>query len=80
MVDDFVSWYNESFLQLNVSKTKDLILSFRQTPPCSELTTVKIVGIELVDNNRYLGAVLNDKLCFKSHFFGFSKDMLRFPR
>lgn len=35
VVDEFVSWCEESFLQLNTSKTKDMVIDFRRNPPCS---------------------------------------------
>lgn len=35
VVDEFVSWCEESLLQLNKSKTKDMVIDFRSNPPCS---------------------------------------------
>ncbi len=63
-VDNFVSWRDESFLQLNVSKAKDTIISFRKTSS-NVLTTIKGAGIELVDGYKYFGIIL-DILCFES--------------
>ena len=67
VVNDFVSWCDESFLQLNVSKTKDMIISFRKSSPCPVLTSIKGADIELVDSYKYLGVVVDNKLCFDSH-------------
>ena len=65
VVDDFVSWCDKSFLQLNIAKTKDMIISFRRTPPSPTPTLIKGTEIEVVDSYKYLGVVLDNKLCFE---------------
>lgn len=44
-----------------------MILSFRKTTPRPVLTSIKGADIELVDSYKYLGVVLDNKLCFESH-------------
>ena len=67
VINDFVSWCDKSFLQINVSKTKDMIISFRKSKPCPALTSIKGAEIELVDSYKYLGVVVDNKLCFDAH-------------
>ncbi len=38
VVDDFVVWCDESFLQIMCTKQKDMLINFRRTTPTSVLT------------------------------------------
>lgn len=57
VVNDFVSWCKEAFLELNVAKTKDIIIDFRRTAPSPKVTTMEGSEIDLVENHKYLGTV-----------------------
>ena len=61
-VADMTSWCGGSFLELNVTKTKEMIVDFRKNPP--PLTPLIINGetVEDVKQYRYLGTVLDCKL------------------
>ena len=63
VVKDFVSWCKETFLELNVSKTKDMIIDLRKLEPNPKLTDIKGIEIDMVENHKYLGTVF-DKLSF----------------
>lgn len=67
VVDDFVDWYDESFLSLNVSLTKDMNIDFRKSSYSSSPAVVKAADIGIVESYKYLGVVLDHKLCFESH-------------
>ncbi len=41
VIDEFVTWCDESFLELNISKTKDIIIDFRTHASIYETTTIK---------------------------------------
>lgn len=41
----FVRWCNDSYLRLNVSKTKDTILDFHKTPPVTAQTFVSGIAV-----------------------------------
>lgn len=73
VVNDFVSWCKEFFLELNVSKTKDMIIDFRKTAPIPKLTVIEGTEIDLVENYKYLGTVFDNKLCFQANADAISK-------
>ncbi|XP_061090145.1 uncharacterized protein LOC133123683 [Conger conger] len=57
LVDDFVQWCNVNHMQLNIPKTKEMVVDFRRTKP-----TMLPVSIEGVSTFRYLGVHLDNKL------------------
>ncbi|KAK3570529.1 hypothetical protein QTP86_022076, partial [Hemibagrus guttatus] len=62
VVDSFVEWCGRNHLQLNISKTKELVVDFRkQKPPPSPIS---IMGdeVDIVDNYKYLGIHIDNKL------------------
>lgn len=52
VVDEFVGWYENTFLQLNVQKTKDMYIDFRKKPQNTDQKTV-IKG-QTIDNSPLL--------------------------
>ncbi len=61
---DFISWCDCNFLDLNVSKTKELIINFRRK---KEITTERIIHnekVEIVSSYKYLGTFFDDHLRF----------------
>ncbi|XP_056229635.1 uncharacterized protein LOC130167451 [Seriola aureovittata] len=62
VIGDFVSWCKINQLQLNASKTKEMIVNPRRKT--SHFTPVNIQGldIEVVENYKFLGVHLNNKL------------------
>ena len=67
VVDDFIAWCDQSFLHLNVSKTKDMIIDFRKSPPNTLPTIMKGANIDIVDSYKYLGIIMDNKLSFEPH-------------
>ena len=61
-VKDLVSWCDDNFLCLNVSKTKEMVIDFRKN--ASALNPLAIIGeqVEFVHQYKYLGTTLGDKL------------------
>ncbi|TKS64909.1 RNA-directed DNA polymerase from mobile element jockey [Collichthys lucidus] len=62
IIRDFVSWCELNQLQLNTSKTKEMIVNYQRKT--SHFTPVNIQGsdIEVVRSYRFLGVHLNNKL------------------
>lgn len=62
-VDFFVDWCKSNFLELNVKKTKEMIIDFRTK---NQVTPDNIIineeTVERVDNFKYLGYVIDNQL------------------
>ena len=65
-VKTFVNWCAENFLELNVKKTKEMVVDFRKFPSHSPLYINGEI-VELVDEYKYLGTILDKKLNFNSN-------------
>ena len=66
-VKQFVNWCENNYLEVNVSKTKEVIFDFRQikddiTPLC-----IKDKEVELADTYKYLGVNIDNKLNWHCH-------------
>lgn len=63
LTQDFVDWCQLNYLQINTSKTKELVVDFRRHkhPPLQPLN-IQGMDIEAVDSYRYLGVHLNNKV------------------
>ena len=53
VVSDFVNWCDESYLCLNVSKTKDLSVDFRTKSTQPQPTVIHDKTVESVDHDKY---------------------------
>ena len=67
IVDDFVQWCEESHLQLNISKTKDMSIDFSKQAHTHDATTIKGQLVECVDSYKYLGTIIDCKLNFQEN-------------
>ena len=66
-VDSFVNHCDANYLELNVSKTKEMVIDFRQTRPDPQPVDIKGSAVARVDTYKYLGIVLNNKLSWGDH-------------
>ena len=64
VIDDFLRWCDDSYLQINVSKTKDMFIDFRRQAHSQEALTIKGQTIEQVTSYKYLGTVIDSTLNF----------------
>ncbi|XP_036422632.1 uncharacterized protein LOC118805727 [Colossoma macropomum] len=62
LVKAFVDWCKLNQLQLNISKTKEMVLDFRKSKPALSPVTTDGVDVEGVGTYRYLGVHLDNKL------------------
>ena len=61
-IDRFVSWCDQNYLELNVGKTKEMIIDFRKVKPVHDSIIIKGENVEKVERYRYLGVVIDEKL------------------
>ena len=66
-IDKFADWCSDHCLELNVTKTKELIIDFRTNPAQIDPVTIDNDAVEIIDNFKYLGLTLDSKLDFKAH-------------
>ena len=68
-IDNVVNWCDNNFLDLNVTKTKEMIIDFRSTLYKNEKLPLVIKGkdVETVTCYKYLGCTLQDNLKWNVH-------------
>ena len=68
-IEHLISWFDESYLKLNVKKTKELLIEEHRARDTSLLQPVRIKteDVESVKIFRYLGTVLDSNLSFTTH-------------
>ena len=66
-IERFVSWCARHSLQLNVSKTKDMIFDFRRKETDHEAIEIGGECVERVRNYKYLGVTVNEKMDWSVH-------------
>jgi len=59
---EFVDWCNNSYLDLNVTKTKEMIFDFRRQEHSPGKTIIHNNEVEIVSKYKYLGTIFGDKL------------------
>ena len=63
-VHKFSAWCKESYLDLNIVKTKEMVVDFRKNPPPVPELIIDNVAVEKVAEYRYLGIVLDNNSTF----------------
>ena len=63
-VDNFVDYCDRNYLELNVSKTKEMIVDFRRPSKSPPPILIKNVEVERGSTYKYLGSVLDEKLAW----------------
>ena len=61
-INHFVNWCTENYLEINVNKTKELVIYFRKRGTPIPALTINGRPIERVSEYKYLGTVIDDKL------------------
>ena len=62
VVDNFVSWCELNHLQLNTTKTKELVVDLRKTRTPATPVSFLAHNVDIVDHYKYLGVFINNKL------------------
>ena len=63
----FVDWCEKHFLLLNVKKTKELIVDFRNKKNPLQPLYIKNERVDQVDSYKYLGLTIDKELSWKDH-------------
>ena len=64
---NFIKWCNDHFLQLNVTKTKELIVDFRRNVTEHKPVTINGEDVEQVPEYKYLGTTISKSLDWSSN-------------
>ena len=64
-VDRFSNWCRDNSLDLNIEKTKEMLIDFRKAP--TVIPVIDGVKVERVTEYKYLGTVLDNKLNFNKN-------------
>lgn len=67
VVDSFVKWGEDSYLHINITKTKDMAIDFRKNAKIPKPVTIKGHVIEQVQFYKYLGTTIDSALNFKEN-------------
>ena len=61
-VKGLVSWCNDNFLCLKVSRTKEMVIDLRRNAPALNPLVLKGEEVKFAHQYKYLGTTLDDKL------------------
>ncbi|XP_078802203.1 uncharacterized protein LOC144991899 [Oryzias latipes] len=62
LVERFVRWSGENYLQLNVAKTKEMVIDFSRRKSSPPPVCIGGTDVEVVSSYKFLGVHLDDKL------------------
>lgn len=66
-IHTFAGWCENNYLDLNTSKTKEMLVDFRRDQPPAPTLEVNGQIIERVEEYKYLGTTIDHKLTFKTN-------------
>ena len=66
VLSDFVEWCETAFLNINVNKTKEMYINFVRSPVSLPPALINSQAVDQVENYKYLGMVIDNKLRFES--------------
>ena len=64
---NFVEWCDVHFLDLNVPKTKEIVLYFRKGDKKHYPIIIKNEEVQIVDNHKYIGITVSNNLSWSEH-------------
>ena len=73
-ITDFTDWCTANFLELNVSKTKELIFDFRRSQCPVQPVTIGTDTVEIVNEYKYLGTIIDNQQILDSCTANANKD------
>ena len=66
-VKRFINWCSDNYLDLNVSKTKQLIVDFRTSETIDTPLLINDVAVEDVKEYKYLGTIIDNSFTFSTN-------------
>ena len=66
-VEVLIEWCNRNYLELNMTKTKELFINFRRAKVDMDLIISMGQPMEMVVNYKYLGTIIDNKLDWSSN-------------
>ena len=66
-IDGFVQYCKRTFLELNVNKTKEMVINFRKHDDAIRPVILDEQAVERVSNYKYLGVVFDNNLNWHDH-------------
>ena len=63
-VERFSNWCRDNSLELNVKKTKEMLINLKKAPTIIPDLFIDGVKVERVTGHKYLGTVFDNKLTF----------------
>ena len=66
-IERFVSYCRENYLELNTSKTKELVIDYRKNRHMPDPILINNKEVTRTDQYKYLGVVMDDQLCWHHH-------------
>ena len=61
-VEELTEWCDRNYLELNVTKTKELVINFRRAKVNMDQIIIRGQPVEIVTNYKYLGTIIDNKL------------------
>jgi len=62
VVDSFVEWCGLNNLQLNITKTKELVVDFRKQRTHPKPVSIRGTEVDIVEEYKYLGVYIDNKM------------------
>ncbi len=62
VVDNLITWCEQNHLQLNVAKTKELMVDMKRNRAPVSSVSIGGVSVDIVEEYKYLGVYLDNKL------------------
>lgn len=76
-VEEFIQWCADNFLNLNVSKTKEMVFDFRKDRNVHEALVIKDESVVFTKSYKYLGVYIDDRLDFTENIHSLYKKCLQ---
>ncbi|KAJ8391481.1 hypothetical protein AAFF_G00089550 [Aldrovandia affinis] len=64
---NFIEWCNSALLELNVSKTKEMVIDFRRKPQRTDPVVIHCEEVDVMDQYKYLGTIFDNTLEFEQN-------------